>query len=98
MAWAECAGRSFAVNIKGPRDAVGRVRLHLASVVRDVKQEGDIAICKEAMKHSASNVTDDFAIGQGAIDGGAHGAEITLSRLRPDWDTGQFTVRQVDAR
>src|SRR6516164_950579 len=39
---------------------------------------------------------DDLPVGEGAIDAGAHRAEITLAKLGADWRAGEFEVRQSD--
>ena len=43
-------------------------------------------------------MADDLAIGEGAIDGGAHGAEITLAKFRVDRRTGELAVWQNNSK
>ena len=51
------------------------------------------------MREDAPGVmTEDFAIGERAIDGRAHRAEIALADLRIDRGAGEFAVEQFDAR
>ncbi len=47
-------------------------------------------------EHAARQMRDDLPVGEGAIDAGAHGAEIALAQLRADRRAGEFEIRQCD--
>ena len=97
MTRAEGAGRPLAMHEQPPGLAVHLVGLFLAGVVRDIVEKLQLRIGIDAGKHLAGEMGDDLAVGQGAVDTGAHGAKITLSHRRTDGRAGQFPIRQPDA-
>ena len=78
------------------RPPIGLVGFDLARVVRHVEQQSEIGIGKEMAEDPARVMADDLAVGERAIDGGAHGAEIALADFRFDRRTGELAVGQRD--
>src|SRR5262249_25624607 len=76
---------------------VDRMRFDLAGVVRDVEQEIEGGIGKEAPDDLPRVMAENFPIGQRAVDRRAHGAEITLADLRSDRRASELALRQRDA-
>src|SRR6185437_5030108 len=98
MAGAESSGRALAMNEKRAALAAHQMRLDLAGVVGNIEQQVQIPARKEMPEDAAGEVTENLAIGEGAVDGRAHRAEVALTDIRRDWRAGQFAVRKRNAR
>ena len=96
MAGAEGAGGALAVDIELALAAVDDMGLLLAGVVGDIVKQAQVRP-QHIPEHLACQVGDDLAIGQGAVDAGAHGAEVGAAQVGVEGGAGQLPVRQVDA-
>ncbi len=97
MAGTEGARRPLAMHVQVARAAVDDMGFRLAGIVRDVEQKIEPRLREEPPHRLAGEVAEDFTIGESAIDGGAHRAEIALAELGPDRRAGEIAVGQIDA-
>jgi len=88
---------ALAVHEQPPRLAVHGVSLFLAGVVRHVVDQRQPGLGKEAREHLPRQMRQDLPVGQRAVDGRPHGAQILAPECRFERRTGQFAVRQHDA-
>src|SRR5690606_15649156 len=85
---------SLTVDEQGAPKTVDLVLLALAGVVGDVVDKLETRLRQQPVKRGARQVGDDLAVGQSAVDAGAHGAEILGAEIRSEWRAGKFAVGQ----
>ena len=78
--------------------SLDQVRFHLAGIVRDIEQEGQVVAGKKVAENATCVVTEDFTIGQRTIDCRSHRAQVALADLRVDRRTGKLAVGKCYAR
>src|SRR5262249_35225206 len=96
MARAEGAGRALAMREEQAPAAVYVVLFDLASVVRNVIKKLQIGLRQNFAERPSDQMRDDLAVGQSAVDCGAHRAQILLADRRVDRRAGQLAVWQLD--
>ena len=96
VAGPEGAGGAFSVGEQLSPSALNRVCLDLAGVVRDIEQELQLAIWKEVREYAPRIVAKDLAVGERAIDRGAHGAEVSLANFGIDRRAGELAIGKRD--
>jgi hypothetical protein len=98
MVRTECPRCAFAVHEQLAAAAVSPVGFDLARVVGHVEQQVEVGVGEKVRKDPPCVVADDLAIGEGAIDSGAHCTEIALTDLRLDGGASQLPVWKRNAR
>src|SRR3974377_194845 len=98
MARPKGSGCALAVHEQLASPAIDHMRLDFTGIVGHIEQKAQIATRKVMRENAPGVVTENLAICQRAIDGRAHGTEITSADLRIDRRTGKLAVGQLDAK
>ena len=92
---------AFAVNDQLDRLAVHDVALDLGRVVADVVDDGEPerarVLAEDARKDLAHAMRDHLPVGERAVGGSGHGAEVRLAVLRPKRRAGELPVPDGNA-
>ena len=89
--------RALAMDVELLSLAVDLVLLDLAGVVRDVVEQRQFRPGEELGEGLPRQMRQDLAIGQGAVDAGAHRAVVLPAHVGLDRGAGQFPVGQLHA-
>ena len=92
-----CARGTLAVDKKLFFPAVDQMGFQLAGIMRHVVKDGQVGRGKDIAERLARQVGENLPVGQGAIDPGAHGAQVRAPAGRIDRGAGQFPVGQHNA-
>jgi len=85
------------VHEQPPGLALHLVALLLAGVVGDVVEQPQIRLRQQISEHIPGEMGEDLAVGEGAVDGRAHGAQVAPTHRGIEGCTGQLPVRQTDS-
>ena len=94
MAGTEGPGRALAVHEEPAFATVDLVLFDLACVVGDIEQEFQFGAGQHLFEHLSRQMGEDLAVGERAVDGRAHGAQIGLAGLGVDRGAGEFPIGQ----
>jgi len=72
---------------------IDRMLLNLTGVVRYVVEQRELRIRQDLAEGTTHKMCDDLAIGERAVGGGTHCAQIVLSQFRMNWGAGKFAIR-----
>ena len=97
MSRPERACRSLAMDKELPLLTVDLMLFRLARIVRDVEQQLQSRLRQATREDLADQVGDHLAIGERAVDRGAHGAKVALPEIGADRRAGELPIRQPDA-
>src|SRR4029079_11887007 len=93
MPWTGAAGGAFAMHEQLSSITIDRMLLNLTGVVRYVVEQRELRIRQDLAEGTTHKMCDDLAIGERAVGGGTHCAQIVLSQFRMNWGAGKFAIR-----
>src|SRR5512144_2348672 len=97
MSRPEGACRSLAMDKELPFLTVDLMFFDLARIVGDVEQQLQSRLRQATREDFADQMSDDLAIGERAVDRGAHGAKVALPESGADRRAGELPIGQPNA-
>src|SRR5512147_1986421 len=97
MSRPEGACRSLAMDKELPLPTVYLMFFDLARIVRDVEQQLQSCLRQATREDLADQMSDHLAIGERAVDRGAHGAQVAPPDIGADGRAGELAIGQPNA-